>query len=77
MIADGIAFLGRLLKLPAQIVWICSKKIKENLKNLFLYRRKWFKIKAAFEAMDDAARFEANRDKKGECHASDQSKFAD
>ena len=77
LMADVIAFFGRLLKLPFDFLLFVAKKIEKNLKNLFLYRRKWVKIEAAFEAMEDAARFGAAREKEGECHASDQSKFAD
>jgi len=77
LVADGAAFLGRLVKLPFRFLFFCAKKIEKNLKNLFLYRRKWFKIEATFEAMENAARFEAAREEEGECHARDQSKSAD
>ena len=77
LIADAIAFLGRLMKLPFRFLHFCGKKFEKNLKNLFLYRRKWFRIEAAFEAMEDAARFGTARKEEGECHASDQSKSAD
>lgn len=77
LIADGAAFLGRLVRLPFRFLYFCVKKIQKNLKNLFLYRRKWSKIKATFEAMEDAARFGAARKEEGECHARDQSKSAD
>lgn len=76
LIADGAAFLGRLVRLPFRFLAFCAKKIEKNLKNLFLYRRKWFKIEATFEAMEDAARLGAAREE-GECHARDQSKPAD
>ena len=77
LIADGAAFLGRLVRLPFRFLYFCAKKIEKNLKNLFLYRRKWFKIEAAFEAMEEVARFGAARKEEGECHARDQSKPAD
>ena len=77
LIADGAAFLGRLMKLPLQFLYFWSKKIEKNLKNLFLYRRKWSKIEATFEAMEDVARFAAARIEEGECHGTDQSKPAD
>lgn len=77
LIADGIALLGRIMKLPFLFLRFCAKKIEKNFKNLFLYRRKWFRIEAAFEAMEDAARFGTARKEEGECHASDQSKSAD
>ena len=77
LLADGIAFLGRVLRLPVLFLRHCAKKIQENFKNLFLYRRKWFKIEATFEAMEDVARFGAARREEGECHASDQSKSTD
>ena len=77
LMADVIAFLGRLLRLPFLFLLLCTKKIEKILKNLFLYRRKWFKIEATFEAMEDAARFGAARKEEGECHASDQGKSAD
>lgn len=76
LIADGAAFLARLVKLPVLFLQACAKKIEKNLKNLFLYRRKWSKIEATFEAMEDAARHGAARGE-GECHARDQSKPAD
>ena len=77
LIADGAAFLGRLVRLPFLLMYFWAKKIEKNLKNLFLYRRKWSKIERTFEAMEDAARFGAAREEKGECHARDQSKPAD
>lgn len=77
LIADGAALLGRLMKMPFRFLYFCAKKIEKNLKNLFLYRKKWFKIEATFGAMEDAARNGAARDKEGECHASEQSKYSD
>lgn len=77
LLADVLALLGQLIRLPVRFLHFVVKKFEKNLKNLFLYRRKWFKIEAAFEAMEDAAQFGTAHEKEGECHASDQSKFAD
>ena len=77
LIADAAAFLGRLMKLPVRFLHFCAKKLEKNLKYLFLYRRKWSKIEATFEAMEDLARLGAARKEEGERHACDQSKPAD
>lgn len=77
LLADGFAFLGRLLSLPFRFLCFSLKKIEKILKNLFLYRKKWFKIEATFGAMEDAARFGAARGKEGEGHESSQSKYSD
>ena len=77
LIADGMAFLGRLMKLPICFLFFCAKKLEKNLKNLFLYRRKWSKIEATFKTMEKLAQLRAARNEEGECHACDQSKPAD
>lgn len=76
LLADGMSLFVRLLTLPIRFFFNCLKKIQKNFKKLFLYRKKWFKIKATFEIMDNVAREGAAR-KEGECHASDQSKYTD
>ena len=77
LLADGLAFLARLILLPLRLFWLAVKKIEKNLKNVFHYRRKWFTIKATFEGMEDAARFGAARREEGESHACSKSRIVD
>ncbi len=76
LIADGAAFLGRLMRMPVRFLIFCAKKLEKNLKNLFLYRRKWSKIEATFKTMEELALLGAAHEE-GERHACDQSKPAD
>lgn len=44
-VADGIALLFRLIRLPMLVILNFLKKTKEKFKNIFLYFAKWYRIK--------------------------------
>ena len=72
--------IRRLIQLalsPIRLLLKILKKIQKNFKNVFLYRRKWFKIIATFKGMEDAAQFGAARREEGECHAYNKSQPVD
>ncbi|MDE6107224.1 MAG: spore cortex biosynthesis protein YabQ, partial [Oscillospiraceae bacterium] len=50
-LADLLAYLGRLSMIPVRAVKNFLKKFGKNAKNLFHYRRKWYKIKKTIGGM--------------------------
>lgn len=77
LLADGMVALFRCVLFPIQLVGQIIKKIRKKLKNLFLYQRKWYKIKATFEGMEEVARFGAAHREEGGCHAIRKSRTVD
>lgn len=75
-LVDVVRALVGLLLLPLRLLGRALKKIQKNLKNLFLYRRKWFKIEAEFKRMEEVSQFGAARREVGECHAHSKSRSA-
>ena len=77
VVGDVLEDLVRFCLLPVRFVGNVAKKIKKLFKNLFLYRRKWVRIKAEFKRMGGEAFSEAAQKKEGGVHAFCKSRFAD
>lgn len=77
LLVDGLAALFRCVLMPIRLSGRIIKKIRKKLKNLFLYRRKWYKIKATFERMEEVPRFGVAYREEGGCHAIRKSRTVD
>ncbi|NCB63163.1 MAG: hypothetical protein EOM52_06030 [Clostridia bacterium] len=52
LVADGIAFLWKILTYPVRLLWFLGKKTLQIAKNHFHYWRKWYKIRLIPEEME-------------------------
>ena len=74
-LADLITLLLGILTLPMALLLSLLKKIRKIIKNTFLFRRKWYKIRTLTDEMDRAARRRAEREKGAGGHAVQTGRF--
>ncbi|HIT56428.1 MAG TPA: spore cortex biosynthesis protein YabQ [Candidatus Galloscillospira stercoripullorum] len=76
-LADLGGLFWRIATAPVRALGWCCKKIKKFLKNSFLYRRKWFRIRLLPEEMKDERQTRAARYRGDSNHADKTSRASD